>query len=134
MVVAGIGVGGVGRVGGIGSFPPFSSGYLPIERNSMGKLAVASGQRLYRPVFYYLVFWAVTLVTLHAILPSGSYEPLADLRVQLLWFLGVYVLVLAAVANLAVSNWGLFGPGLAFIVVMLGALGLARGCAAVNAR
>lgn len=57
-------------------------------------------QRLYRPVFYYLVFWAVTLVVLHAVLPRGLYEPLAGLSVQLLWFLGVYVLVLACVPML----------------------------------
>ena len=57
--------------------------------------------RLYRPVFYYLAFWTVTLVVLRAILPVHVYEPIAGISTQLLWFLGAYVLVLAAVPLLA---------------------------------
>jgi hypothetical protein len=53
--------------------------------------------RLYRPVFYYLAFWGVTLVTLRLVLPEHVYEPVAGISIQLLWFLGAYVLVLAAV-------------------------------------
>ncbi|MBX7433412.1 acyltransferase [Mycobacterium sp. Y57] len=53
--------------------------------------------RLYRPVFAYLAFWAVTLVALRPLLPVHVYEPIAGISVQLLWFLGAYVLVLAAV-------------------------------------
>lgn len=52
--------------------------------------------RLYRPVFYYLAFWAVALVVLYRLLPEHVYEPLAGISVQLLWFLGAYVVVLAA--------------------------------------
>ncbi|SRX94052.1 acyltransferase 3 [Xylanimonas cellulosilytica DSM] [Mycobacterium shimoidei] len=51
--------------------------------------------RLYRPVFYYLAFWAVALIALRQILPSHVYDPVAGVSVQLLWFLGAYVLVLA---------------------------------------
>ncbi|WP_158167636.1 acyltransferase family protein [Mycolicibacterium smegmatis] len=57
--------------------------------------------RLYRPVFYYLAFWTVALVVLKSILPVHVYEPVAGISTQLLWFLGAYVLVLAAVPVLA---------------------------------
>jgi hypothetical protein len=52
--------------------------------------------RLYRPVFYYLAFWAVALIALRQILPRHVYEPIAGVSIQLLWFFGAYVLVLAA--------------------------------------
>jgi hypothetical protein len=52
--------------------------------------------RLYRPVFYYLAFWTVALVVLRQVLPEHVYEPVAGISIQLLWFLGAYVLVLAA--------------------------------------
>ncbi|MGV0806113.1 acyltransferase family protein [Mycolicibacterium setense] len=57
--------------------------------------------RLYRPVFYYLAFWTVALVVLRSVLPVHVYEPIAGISIQLLWFLGAYVLVLAAVPLLA---------------------------------
>ncbi|WP_422745477.1 acyltransferase family protein [Mycobacterium sp. WMMD1722] len=57
--------------------------------------------RLYRPVFSYLACWAVALTTLRLILPVHVYEPIAGISVQLLWFLGAYVLVLAAVPLLS---------------------------------
>ena len=53
--------------------------------------------RLYRPVFYYLAFWAAALAVLSHLLPIHVYEPVAGISIQLLWFLGAYVLVLAAV-------------------------------------
>lgn len=53
--------------------------------------------RLYRPVFYYLAFWAAALVVLKQLLPIHVFEPVAGISIQLLWFLGAYVLVLAAV-------------------------------------
>jgi len=57
--------------------------------------------RLFRPVFYYLAFWAVTLTALHSVLPVHVYEPVAGVSIQLLWFLGAYVLVLAAMPLLS---------------------------------
>lgn len=57
--------------------------------------------RLYRPVFYYLAFWAVTLAVLHRVLPVHVYEPVAGVSIQLLWFLGAYVLMLAAMPLLS---------------------------------
>ena len=57
--------------------------------------------RLYRPVFYYLAFWAAALLILKPLLPIHVYEPIAGISIQLLWFLGAYVMVLAAVPLLA---------------------------------
>ena len=56
--------------------------------------------RLFRPVFYYFAFWAVALTVLYPLLPQHVYEPVAGISIQLLWFLGVYVLVLAAMPAL----------------------------------
>ncbi|MEB3070025.1 acyltransferase family protein [[Mycobacterium] vasticus] len=53
--------------------------------------------RLFRPVFYYLAFWACALTVLYPVLPRHVYEPVAGVSIQLLWFLGAYVLVLAAI-------------------------------------
>ncbi len=57
--------------------------------------------RLFRPVFYYLAFWAAALTLLYPVLPQHVYEPVAGISIQLLWFLGVYVLVLAAMPTLS---------------------------------
>lgn len=56
--------------------------------------------RLFRPVFYYLTFWAVALTVLYRLVPQHIYEPIAGVSTQLLWFLGAYVLVLAAMPAL----------------------------------
>lgn len=69
--------------------------------SSWGNWLMRRCSRLYRPVFYYLAFWAVTLTVLRLLLPIHVYEPVAGISTQLLWFLGAYVLVLAAVPVLA---------------------------------
>jgi fucose 4-O-acetylase-like acetyltransferase len=56
--------------------------------------------RLFRPVFYYLGFWAVALTALHLVLPQHVYDPIAGVSTQAMWFLGAYVLVLAAMPML----------------------------------
>jgi hypothetical protein len=68
---------------------------------SWGNWLVRRCTRLYRPVFYYLAFWWVSLAVLSAVLPEHVYEPVAGISIQLLWFLGAYVLVLATVPLLA---------------------------------
>lgn len=68
---------------------------------SWGNWLMRRCTRLYRPVFYYLAFWAVALVALPEVLPEHVYEPVAGISIQLLWFLGAYVMVLAAVPLLA---------------------------------
>ena len=68
---------------------------------SWGNWLMRRCTRLYRPVFYHLAFWWVALAVLSAVLPEHVYEPVAGISIQLLWFLGAYVLVLAAVPLLA---------------------------------
>ncbi|KUH86717.1 MULTISPECIES: acyltransferase [unclassified Mycobacterium] len=68
---------------------------------SWGNWLMKRCTRLYRPVFYYLTFWAVALTAGRLVLPEHVYEPIAGVSTQLLWFLGAYVLVLAAVPLLA---------------------------------
>jgi fucose 4-O-acetylase-like acetyltransferase len=68
---------------------------------SWGNWLMRRCTRLYRPVFYYLGFWAVALTAARFALPEHVYEPVAGISIQLLWFLGAYVLVLAAVPLLA---------------------------------
>ncbi|WP_333891908.1 acyltransferase [Mycolicibacterium gadium] len=77
--------------------------------DSWGNWLMRRCTRLYRPVFYYLGFWGVTLTMLHLLLPINVYRPIAGIATQLLWFLGAYVLVLAAVPMLArISTTGQF--------------------------
>jgi hypothetical protein len=65
--------------------------------SSWGNWLLRRCTRLYRPVFFYLAFWGVALLALRLVLPEHVYEPVAGISIQLLWFLGAYVLVLAAV-------------------------------------
>ena len=69
--------------------------------DSWGNWLMRRCTRLYRPVFYYLAFWVSALAILRYFLPEHVYEPVAGISIQLLWFLGAYVLVLAAVPLLA---------------------------------
>src|SRR6476660_3098201 len=68
---------------------------------SWGNWLMRRCTRLYRPVFYYLAFWVSALAILRYFLPEHVYDPVAGISIQLLWFLGAYVLVLAAVPLLA---------------------------------
>ena len=52
-------------------------------------------------MFYYLAFWVSALAILRYFLPEHVYEPVAGIIIRLLWFLGAYVLVLAAVPLLS---------------------------------
>jgi hypothetical protein len=58
-------------------------------------------QRLYRPVFWYLGAWTVGLLVARMVLGKESAAALGREVVALLWFLGVYLLVLAFVPALA---------------------------------
>jgi hypothetical protein len=75
-----------------------------VPGNSWGNWLLKRCTRLYRPVFYYLAFWTVALMVGHRALPVHVYEPVAGISIQLLWFLGAYVLVLAAVPLLTRIN------------------------------
>ncbi|MGZ6779622.1 MAG: acyltransferase family protein, partial [Mycobacterium sp.] len=84
--------------------PPQADGPPACERSahrhqgaSWGNWLMRRCTRLYRPVFFYLAFWISALAILRYFLPEHVYEPVAGISIQLLWFLGAYVLVLAAV-------------------------------------
>lgn len=90
--------------------------------------------RLYRPVFFYLAFWGVALAVLRFVLPPGVYEPVAGISIQLLWFVGAYVLVLATIpllsritttARLAVGVGSVYGVIAVVDAVRLNVDGLA---------
>lgn len=57
-------------------------------------------QRLCRPVFWYLAFWTVGILVARAVLGAESAASLGRETVALLWFLGVYLVVLAFVPAL----------------------------------
>ncbi len=88
--------------------------------SSWGNWLMRRCTRLYRPVFSYLAFWGVTLLVLRVVLPVHVYEPIAGISIQLLWFLGAYVLVLAATPALArITTTGRF---VAAVVTAYGAV------------
>lgn len=83
--------------------------------------------RLFRPVFYYLAFWTVTLMFLHRAVGVHIYEPIAGISVQLLWFLGAYVLMLAAVPLLhRVTGTGQLAAAVAGVYALVMAVDLIR--------
>ena len=83
--------------------------------------------RLFRPVFWYLAFWAVTLVALQRVLPVHVYEPIAGISVQLLWFLGAYVLMLAAMPLLhRISTVGHLLVGVVGVYALVAAVDAVR--------
>jgi hypothetical protein len=82
-----------GVAASVGSYPGRGSD----TPGSWGGWLLKRCTRLYRPVFYYLAFWVLALTVLRHVLPVHVYEPVAGISIQLLWFLGAYVLVLAAV-------------------------------------
>lgn len=81
---------------------------------SWGNWLMRRCTRLYRPVFYYLAFSISALAILRYFLPEHVYEPVAGISIQLLWFLGAYVLVLAAVPVLSrITTPGRFAAAVA---------------------
>jgi len=81
--------------------PPQAGGAPRRPNSGWGGWLMRRCTRLYRPVFYYLAFWWVALALLSTVLPEHVYEPVAGISIQLLWFLGAYVVVLATVPLLA---------------------------------
>jgi hypothetical protein len=65
-----------------------------------GTWLVKRAQRLCRPVFWYLAAWSVGLVIARLILGADAAAGLGRECVALLWFLGVYLVVLAFVPAL----------------------------------
>lgn len=92
-----------------------SSAYGLTPGSPWGAWLVGRAQRLARPVFWYLAFWSLALGATRVILGESSAERLGGESVALLWFIGVYLLVLAFVP--ALMRCG--GAALAGIVVAL---------------
>ena len=67
---------------------------------SWGSWLVGRTQRLCRPVFWYLGFWTVALLVARLTLGAESADRLGRECVALLWFLGVYLMVIAFVPAL----------------------------------
>lgn len=65
-----------------------------------GTWLFARAQRLCRPVFWYLAAWSAGLVVAHMVLGADAAASLGRECVALLWFLGVYLVVLAFVPAL----------------------------------
>jgi hypothetical protein len=83
--------------------------------------------RLFRPVFYYFGFWAIALTVLYPVLPQHVYEPIAGVSIQLLWFLGAYVLVLAAMpAMWCITTTGRLAAGVAMVYGVVAIVDAAR--------
>jgi len=92
-------------------------------------------RRLARPALYYLAIWIPISLGLEAALPRAA-GPLARLSTQLLWFLGVYVLVVALtgpIGRMAARGWisviGLLG---AITLVDLGRFHVTGGIGVLN--
>lgn len=81
-----------------------------------GSSLFTRAQRLCRPVFWYLAFWALALVAVRMIAGAESAANLGRECVALLWFLGVYLVVLAFVPALTRLRTG---RGVAVVVTSL---------------
>ncbi|MGC5023148.1 acyltransferase family protein [Tsukamurella sp. DT100] len=77
-----------------------SSAYGLNQGTAWGGWLLGRAQRLARPVFWYLAFWSLALGATRVLLGESSAERLGGESVALLWFIGVYLLVLAFVPAL----------------------------------
>ena len=81
-----------------------------------GTWLVTRAQRLCRPVFWYLAAWTAGLLVVRMVLGAESAAGVGREAVALLWFLGVYLVVLAFVPALTrLRTW----RGLAVVVTSL---------------
>jgi Acyltransferase family len=79
-------------------------------------------QRLCRPVFWYLAAWSIGLVVAQLILGAESAAALGRECVALLWFLGVYLIVLALVP--ALTRLRTRRAAMGVVVSLLGTAGM----------
>jgi hypothetical protein len=68
--------------------------------SSWGTWLVKRAQRLCRPVFWYLAAWSIGILVTYQLLGADSAASIGRECVALLWFLGVYLVVLAFVPAL----------------------------------
>ncbi len=86
------------------------------EGTQWGTWLFSRAQRLCRPVFWYLAFWTVGLIVARLVLGPDSAAAIGRESVALLWFLGVYLVVLAFVPALTRLQTG---RGVAGVVASL---------------
>lgn len=77
-----------------------SSAYGLKPGTPWGGWLLERAQRLARPVFWYLAFWSLALGATRVLLGESSAVRLGGESVALLWFIGVYLVVLAFVPAL----------------------------------
>ncbi|GAA1082435.1 acyltransferase [Tsukamurella spumae] len=77
-----------------------SSAYGLKPGTPWGGWLLGRAQRLARPVFWYLAFWSLALGATRVLLGESSAARLGGESVALLWFIGVYLVVLAFVPAL----------------------------------
>jgi hypothetical protein len=87
--------------------------------SSWGTWLFKRAQRLCRPVFWYLAAWSIGILVTYQLLGSDSAVSIGRECVALLWFLGVYLVVLAFVPALTRMSAG------RTVAVVVGALILA---------
>ena len=81
-------------------------------------------RRLVRPLFVYLAVWVPLVLVLTEILPDAA-APLGKLSTQLLWFLGVYILVIMTTPwQVRLARHGLVGA--LWLLVPVALIDLAR--------
>ncbi|GIZ95416.1 acetyltransferase [Tsukamurella sp. TY48] len=88
-----------------------------------GGWLLSRAQRLCRPVFWYLGFWSVVLLGVRVVAGEPSATRLGQESVALLWFIGVYLLILALVPALMTLRSS--AAAAAVIVGLLGAAAIA---------
>lgn len=87
--------------------------------SAWGSWLVVRAQRLVRPVFWYFAFWIAALAVARVVLGAESADALGRESVALLWFLGVYLVVLAFVPALThLRSWR---PVAGLVVALLAA-------------
>ncbi|MEC4612668.1 acyltransferase family protein [Tsukamurella tyrosinosolvens] len=101
-----------------------SSAYGLKPGTAWGGWLLGRAQRLARPVFWYLAFWSLALGATRLILGESSAVRLGGESVALLWFIGVYLLVLAFVPALMRCGAAALGG---IVVALLAASALVDG-------
>jgi surface polysaccharide O-acyltransferase-like enzyme len=76
------------------------------QSSSWGTWLFKRAQRLCRPVFWYLAAWSIGILVTNQILGADSAASIGRECVALLWFLGVYLVVLAFVPALTRMSTG----------------------------
>ncbi len=89
---------------------------------SWGAWLLTRAQRLCRPAFWYLAVWTVALIAVQLTMGAESAEALGRECVALLWFLGVYLVVLAFVPTLTRLSSGAAAASVVLALIVVSAV------------